>query len=83
MLPVTIYTTPTCGYCKATKAYFKEHNVEYTEHDVTTDAAALEEMMKLSGQQGVPFIIIGEGDSAQHVLGFDQPKIAQILGISA
>ncbi len=31
MQKITIYTTPTCVYCKMAKAFFKEHNVTYEE----------------------------------------------------
>ncbi|PIP86724.1 NrdH-redoxin, partial [Candidatus Campbellbacteria bacterium CG22_combo_CG10-13_8_21_14_all_43_18] len=29
MSKVTIYTTPSCVYCKMTKAFFKENDVQY------------------------------------------------------
>jgi len=82
MKSVTIYTTPTCGFCKATKAFLAEHEVAYTEHDVTEDESALKEMMDLSGQQGVPFIIVGEGEGRVMITGFDQPKLAAALELS-
>jgi len=80
---VTIYTTPTCGYCKAAKAYFQENNVEYTEIDVAADQDKAKEMIELSGQMGVPVIKIGDGDEAELVVGFDQGHIASVLGISS
>lgn len=75
---VTIYTTPTCGYCRATKEFFKEHNIAYTEHDVSTDTEKAHEMIEKSGQMGVPVIFINE----DIVIGFDRPKLAELLGIS-
>ena len=80
--PVTIYTTPTCGYCKATKAFFDEHGVQYDEIDVSTDQDKAKEMIEKSGQMGVPVIIIGEGDDQNIVVGFDQTKLSELLGIS-
>lgn len=77
MKHVTIYTTPTCVYCKRTKAFFGEHNVQYQEKDVASDAAAREEMVKKSEQMGVPVIDI-EGEI---VVGFDQARLSQLLGI--
>ncbi|MBI4088125.1 glutathione S-transferase N-terminal domain-containing protein [Candidatus Kaiserbacteria bacterium] len=79
MSKVTIYTTPTCVYCKRTKAFFGEHNVAYTEKDVASDSAAREEMIKKSEQMGVPVIDI---DGAI-VVGFDQPKLAELLEIKS
>lgn len=75
---VSIYTTPTCGYCKMAKAFFKEHNIEYTEHDVVIDEEARNEMIEKSGQSGVPVITIGD----ELVVGFDQDKISELLGVS-
>lgn len=78
MKNITIYTTPTCGYCKMTKAFFKEHNVTYTEKDVTLDATVQQEMIQKSGQMGVPVVDI-EG---QIVVGYQPAKLKQLLGIS-
>ncbi len=74
---VTIYTTPTCHFCHMAKDYFAEKGVEYTEHDVSTDLEARQEMMNKSGQMGVPQIVIGE----ELVVGFDKPRIDQLLGL--
>ena len=37
---VLIYSTPSCHFCQAAKEFFKENNVEYTEHDVASDASS-------------------------------------------
>lgn len=77
MAQVTIYTTPTCGYCKMAKAFFKERGVEYTERDVTTDPAAMNEALEKSGQTGVPVIDIDGTIS----VGFDPAKLKELLHI--
>ena len=77
MATVTIYTTPTCVYCKMSKEYFKKNNVAYTEKNVASDDAAREDMIKKSGQLGVPVIDI----DGNIVIGFDQPKLAKLLSI--
>jgi len=53
---IKIYTTKTCPYCKLTKEYLNEKGIEYTEIDVAEDPAAANEMVKKSGQMGVPVI---------------------------
>lgn len=73
---VTIYTTPTCGYCKKAKAYFAENDIEYTEHDVSSDKEAAQEMVEESGQKGVPVIMIDD----QIVVGFDKTRLDELLG---
>ena len=77
MANVTIYTTPTCVYCKAAKALFQEKNVQYTEKDVATDEKARDEMIQRSGQMGVPIIDI----DGKLIIGFDKPKISELLDI--
>lgn len=77
MATVTIYTTPACVYCKATKAFFQEKNVQYIEKDVVTDEKARDEMIQRSGQMGVPVIDI----DGKLVIGFDKAKLSELLGI--
>ncbi len=80
--PVTIYTTKTCGYCKAAKAFFKEKNVEYTEIDVGSDQEKAKEMIHRSGQMGVPVIVIGAEADEKLIVGFDQNRISEALGLA-
>jgi len=77
MAKVEIYSTPTCHYCHIAKEYFKEHNIEYTEHDVAADMEARTEMIEKSGQMGVPVIFINDS----MVIGFDQDKIEELLKV--
>lgn len=77
---VTIYSTPTCHFCKAAKEYLTEKNIPFTAYDVSTDTAKREEMIQLTGQLGVPVIVVGE-DSI--MVGFDRERLAAKLGIAA
>lgn len=74
---VTIYSTPTCHFCKMAKDFFAEKNVQFTNHDVSADAQKREEMIQLTGQLGVPVIVI-DGDI---MVGFDRDKLAAKLGV--
>jgi glutaredoxin 3 len=74
---VIIFTTPTCGFCNQTKAYFRQKGVRFRDVDVTRDPAAARDMVRRSGQQGVPVIDIG----GRIVVGFNRPRIDQLLGI--
>ena len=76
---VTIYSTPTCHFCEMAKEFFAQKGIEYTGYDVSTDAAKREEMIQLTGQLGVPVIVIGD----EMMVGFDRAKIAAKLGIEA
>jgi glutaredoxin 3 len=75
-MSVVIYTTPTCGYCKQAKAYFREKGVEYSEIDVAADQDKAKEMVKKSGQMGVPVIEI----NGKMLVGFDPAAIDEALG---
>ncbi|MBI2052582.1 MAG: NrdH-redoxin, partial [Candidatus Sungbacteria bacterium] len=55
----------------------KEHNIEFTELNVFSDAQAREEMISKTGQLGVPVTEI----NGQMVVGFDRGKISQLLGL--
>ena len=77
MRNVTIYTTPTCVYCRATKEFFKENNIEYEEKDVAKDEQARDAMVQKSGQLGVPVIDV----NGTIVVGFDEKKLSDLLGV--
>lgn len=78
MKTVIIYTTPTCAFCKATKAFFKEHNVTYTEHDVAADREKAQEMIQKSGQMGVPVTFVDN----DMVIGFDEDRLKKLLNVA-
>jgi len=76
---VKIYSTPTCHFCNMAKEYFKENNVAFENINVAADTNARAEMMEISGQLGVPVIVIGN----DLIIGFNKPKVAQLLGLPA
>lgn len=78
---VTIYSTPTCSYCKLAKDYFAENNVEYNEIDVSADNEAAQKMVEKTGQMGVPVIIVEKDGNEEVVVGFDKEKLAGLLGL--
>ena len=75
MPKVKIYSTPSCPWCKMTKEFFKEHNVEYEDIDVSGNPEAAKEMTEKSGQMGVPVIDI----DGEIIIGFNKVVIEDIL----
>lgn len=75
MKKIIVYTTPTCVYCKMTKALFAEKNVQYEERDVASDEKAREEMLNKSHQLGVPVIDI----DGEIFVGFDKEALLKAL----
>jgi len=71
---VTIYSTPSCKYCVNAKDFFKEHSIEYAEHNVAEDKERLAEMLALTeGSRRVP-VIVTQGDKMSVFIGFTENK---------
>lgn len=85
-MAITIYSTPTCQYCKMAKEYCKEHGIEFEDVNVADDHGRAREMVEKSGQMGVPVIVVPADTSSTHkeevVIGFDRDRLAMILDIS-
>ncbi|MGE3062576.1 MAG: glutaredoxin family protein [bacterium] len=78
MAVVKVYSTPTCPWCVRAKQYLSSKNISYMDINVAVDRNAAMEMVKKSGQQGVPVIDI----DGNIIVGFDQARIDSLLGIS-
>ncbi|MFH1889214.1 MAG: glutaredoxin domain-containing protein [Candidatus Omnitrophota bacterium] len=74
---VKVYSTPTCPYCIRLKQFLKESSISFQDLDVSKDQSVAEEMMRVSGQMGVPVLDI-EGNI---IVGFDKEKVKAALGI--
>ena len=74
---VKVYSTPTCPYCVRAKQFLKDNAVIFEDIDVSMNQEAAQEMIKRSGQMGVPVIDIN-GDI---IVGFDKEKIKRALEI--
>jgi len=74
-MPVKIYSTPTCPYCKMAKEFFKKKGIDFENIDISSNPKSAEEMKKISGQSSVPVIII----NGKVLVGFDEEKIEKAL----
>ncbi len=75
---VTIYSTPSCHFCHAAKAFFDENHISYEDINVAADLEKRKEMVDMTGQMGVPVIRI-EDDV---IVGFDEGKLKELLTIA-
>ncbi len=75
MAEVKIYSTPTCPWCHKTKEFLKEHKIAFRDINVASDRKAAEEMVKISGQMGVPVIDI----DGVVIVGYDVNAIRKAL----
>jgi len=76
-MDVTVYSTPTCPWCKRAKDLLKENKVVFADVNVADDQKAAQKMMKASGQMGVPVIVAGD----RVIVGFDEQAIRDALSI--
>ncbi len=74
-LSVIVFTTPTCSWCRKVKSYLKEKQIRFKEVDVSRDEHAMRDMVRKSGQMGVPQLWINN----RPVVGFDKDKIERLL----
>ena len=74
---IIVYSTKTCPYCRMLKDFLKENNISFEDYDVGSNREKLEEMIKKSGQIGVPVIDI----DGEIIVGFDKEEIKRKLGL--
>lgn len=72
---IKVYSTPTCPWCKKLKEHLGEKGVEYEDIDVAGNPEKAQEMIKKSGQMGVPQIEI----DGEVIVGFDMEAVDSAL----
>ncbi len=72
---VVIYSTPNCPICHRAKEYLDKEGVTYQDVNVAADKAAVQDMIKKSGQIGVPVILVDE----EVMVGFNQARLSEML----
>jgi glutaredoxin-like YruB-family protein len=72
---VTVYSTPTCPYCKRAKDYLTQKGIPFTDYNVGEDREKAKEMIQKSKQMGVPVIVIDD----DVIVGFNQTKLDSLL----
>jgi NADH-dependent peroxiredoxin subunit F len=76
MTRVTVYSTQNCPYCRMAKAFLEKHGVPYDPVDVGADEKAARKMIELSGQRGVPVIVVDK----EVIVGFDAQRLEELFG---
>jgi glutaredoxin 3 len=74
---VIVFSTPTCSYCNMAKQYFRRNKIRFKDVDVSRDPAAARDLVRRTGQMGVPVIDI----NGKLIVGFDKPQINRLLDI--
>ena len=60
------------------KAFLDKHGVPYESIDVGEDIDAAKQMIELSGQRGVPVIVVDD----DVIIGFDSQRLNELFGVS-
>ena len=66
---------PQCVYCRMAKDFLSKTGIPYEEVDVSIDAEAGDEMVKKTGQMGVPVIEMGD----DIIIGFNRGQLEDSL----
>jgi len=74
---VIVYSTPNCPYCAAAKDFLRGNNIPFEDIDVSQNREKAMEMVRKSGQMGVPVLDI-DGDI---IIGYNLPQMKRSLGI--
>lgn len=73
---VLVFTTQTCPWCVRVKQYLRERKVQFKEIDVSRNAKAASDLVRKTGQTGVPVVEI----DGKPIVGFDRGRIDKLLG---
>lgn len=74
-MAVIVYSTPSCSYCRLAKDYLRKHNIPFNDYNVANDRAKADEMVRKSGQMGVPVLDV----NGRILVGFNPAEIERAL----
>jgi glutaredoxin-like YruB-family protein len=79
MSKVLLFSTSTCSWCRRAKRYFKDRGVPFKEINIGRDPDAARDIVRKTGQTGVPVIKIG----SKWIVGFDRKRLDKELACRA
>lgn len=79
-MSVKVYALSTCPYCRMTRTYLDENDVEYDVVEVdllegTERTDAVDEVKRLSGGASFPVVVIDD----EVIVGFNKKRIKELL----
>jgi len=81
-MPVKLYALSTCPYCRMTRRYLEENDVEFEAVEVDLlegqekdDTVA--EVRRISGGASFPVVVIGD----EVIVGFNKARIKELLSL--
>ena len=74
---VILFSSGSCPWCSRAKNYLRQNGVRVKEVGVDKDPEAAKDVVRMTGQMGVPVLLIGRA----RIVGFDKAKIDRLLGL--
>ena len=79
-MKVFMYTLSTCPWCRKTKQFFKDRNIQFdfVDYDLAAEEEQeriLEDMSKRSSNTAFPYVMIGE----EIVVGYNPERYSELL----
>ena len=71
---IILYSATWCGYCDATREFFKDNRIRFTELDIENTAEGMQGHRNLGGG-GVPLIVVGD----ETIRGFNEAGLRRVL----
>jgi len=79
MAKVILYSSASSVYCTMVRNFFKKHKIKFEERRVDLDSKAMEDLLKLVPDDGVPTIVI-DGKIYKY---FDEAELRKIFKIKS
>ena len=74
---VILFSSGSCPWCSRAKSYLRQKGVRVKEVRVDEDPDAAKDVVRMTGQMGVPVLLIGTAK----IVGFDKGRIDRLLGL--
>jgi len=74
---VVLFSSSSCPWCARAKNYLRQNGIRVKEIKVDKDPDAAKDVVRMTGQMGVPVLLIGRAK----VVGFDKGKIDRLVGL--
>ncbi len=71
---IIVYSTPSCPYCSMAKDFLRSKRVPFEDIDVSRNQQAAMDMIRKSGQSGVPVIDF----NGEIIIGFDRGRLERL-----
>lgn len=79
---IKLYATTSCPYCKMEASWLDSNKIKYDHVLVDLNQKEAEEMVRKTGQMGVPVTeIIYDNDESEFIIGFDKERLGEILKV--